>query len=60
VIAAVVSSIPEDSPVTDPYQPAPGVELTHPEWSRSATIYQINTRQFTAEGTLAAAARELP
>jgi len=46
--------------VTDPYQPAPGVELTHPEWSRSATIYQINTRQFTAEGTLAAAARELP
>ncbi|CCI52324.1 MAG: alpha-amylase family glycosyl hydrolase [Tetrasphaera jenkinsii] len=46
--------------MTDRYLPAPGVEITHPEWSRSATIYQINTRQFTAEGTLAAAAQQLP
>ena len=46
--------------MTDRYLPAPGVEITHPEWSRSATIYQINTRQFTSEGTLAAAAQQLP
>jgi len=47
--------------VTDPrYQPAPEVELTHPEWSKNATIYQINTRQFSEEGTLRAAAEQLP
>jgi glycosidase len=38
----------------------PDVALTHPEWSRDATIYQINTRQFTDEGTFAAAAAHLP
>ncbi|MCB1302051.1 MAG: alpha-amylase, partial [Tetrasphaera sp.] len=47
--------------MTDPrYQPAPEVELTHPEWSKNATIYQINTRQFSEEGTLRAAAEQLP
>jgi glycosidase len=38
----------------------PTARLTHPDWCRSAAIYQVNTRQFTAEGTLAAARRELP
>ena len=37
------------------YQPAPLVRIKHPEWSKNATIYQINTRQFTAEGTFRAA-----
>jgi glycosidase len=47
--------------VTDPrYLPAPEVELTHPEWSKAATIYQLNTRQFSPEGTLRAAAQQLP
>lgn len=45
---------------SDPYQPQPYVKLRHPEWSKNATIYQINLRQFTAEGTLRAAERELP
>ena len=31
---------------TGPYTPAPEVRLTHPDWARSATIYQINQRQF--------------
>ncbi len=44
----------------NPYQPLPQVRLTHPEWSKSATIYQINTRQFTLEGTLRAAEAHLP
>ena len=44
----------------DPYQPAPYVQFQHAEWTRNATIYQINTRQFTAEGTFRAAERELP
>ncbi len=42
------------------YQPVPPVRLTHPEWSKNATIYQINTRQFTPEGTFKAAETQLP
>jgi 1,4-alpha-glucan branching enzyme len=34
--------------------------ILHPEWSRNAAIYQINTRQFTPEGTFAAAEAHLP
>lgn len=45
---------------TDPYAPRPYVELSHPDWSRNAVIYQINTRQFTPEGTFRAARAELP
>lgn len=44
----------------NPYQPKPFVSLSHPEWSKNATIYQINTRQFTAEGTFRAAEQHLP
>lgn len=43
-----------------PYEPRPYVELTHPEWARDAVIYQINTRQFTEEGTFRAAQEQLP
>ncbi|WP_066546355.1 MULTISPECIES: alpha-amylase family glycosyl hydrolase [unclassified Sphingomonas] len=42
------------------YTPRPFVQVKHPEWSKNATIYQLNTRQFTREGTFAAATRELP
>ena len=34
--------------------------MNHPDWARAATVYQINTRQFTPEGTLWAAAEQLP
>lgn len=44
----------------NPYLPTPDVQLHHPEWSRSATIYQINQRHFTPEGTLRAAETHLP
>jgi glycosidase len=46
--------------LTNPYVPAPEVTLNHPEWCKNATIYQINTRQFTREGTFAAAQAHLP
>ncbi|MEO5832484.1 MAG: alpha-amylase family glycosyl hydrolase [Nakamurella sp.] len=46
--------------VPHPYAPRPDVRLRHPEWSRDATIYQINTRQFTEEGTFTAAVAHLP
>lgn len=44
----------------DPWTPQPYVEVTNPEWSRDAVLYQINTRQFTREGTFRAAGKELP
>lgn len=50
----------EATAVADPYQPVPYVKLTHPEWAKNATIYQINLRQFTAEGTFRAAEAHLP
>lgn len=45
---------------SNPYQPTPFVKVQHPEWSRNATIYELNTRQFTTEGTFAAAEVHLP
>ncbi|TSA30493.1 MAG: alpha-amylase [Bacteroidetes bacterium] len=32
----------------------------HPEWSRNATIYEVNVRQFTPEGTFRAFEEHLP
>ncbi|MEO0573971.1 MAG: alpha-amylase family glycosyl hydrolase [Pseudomonadota bacterium] len=42
------------------HTPKPYVRLTHPEWARNATLYQINVRQFSAAGTFKAAEAELP
>ena len=44
----------------DPWQPKAYVEIEHPDWAKDAVLYQINTRQFTPEGTFRAAERELP
>lgn len=33
---------------------------THPEWSKNSTIYEVNIRQFSEEGTFAAFQKELP
>lgn len=46
-------------PELNPYQPTPYVTLDHPEWSKNAAIYEINTRQFTREGTFNAAENHL-
>jgi len=45
---------------SDPYTPQPYVTLKHPAWSKDAVLYQINTRQFTPEGTFRAAEKQLP
>ena len=34
--------------------------IQHPEWARHATIYQVNVRQYTPQGTLRAAEADLP
>jgi glycosidase len=44
----------------DPYTPVPYVQFKHADWTRNASIYQLNTRQFTPEGTFTAAAAQLP
>ncbi|HEY0081128.1 MAG TPA: alpha-amylase family glycosyl hydrolase, partial [Pyrinomonadaceae bacterium] len=51
---------PNQTPGSNPYRPAPYVRLRHPEWTKNAVIYQINTRQFTDEGTFRAAEKHLP
>lgn len=47
-------------PNANPYMPSAYVKLKHPEWTKNAVIYQINTRQFTPEGTFRAAEAQLP
>ena len=34
--------------------------IVHPEWSKNAVIYEVNTRQFTPEGTFKAFEKHLP
>ena len=49
------------SQTKDPrYQPKEYVEITHPEWSKNATIYEVNVRQYTPEGTFKAFENHLP
>jgi glycosidase len=45
---------------SNPYQPVPYVKIKHPQWSKNAAIYQLNTRQFSPQGTFAAAEKQLP
>jgi glycosidase len=42
------------------YTPRDVVEVTNAGWTRDAVLYQLNTRQFTPEGTFAAAQKQLP
>ena len=42
------------------HAPRAYVTFENAEWTRDAVLYQINTRQFTAEGTLRAAEAHLP
>ena len=44
----------------DRYAPQDLTGAKHPQWSKNAAIYQINTRQFTPEGTFRAAEKQLP
>ncbi len=42
------------------YAPRDVVEVTNADWTRDAVLYQLNTRQFTSEGTFKAAQAQLP
>lgn len=60
IVAALIGLAACGDGARDPYAPQPYVQLEHPEWARDAVIYQINTRQFTPEGTFNAARAQLP
>ena len=57
--AASATPAPRAAHVVD-HTPEPYVRIAHPDWTRDAAIYQINTRQFTPEGTFRAAQAQLP
>jgi cyclomaltodextrinase len=59
-VLIAVSSHAQKLKATDPYQPKKYVELRHPDWSRNAVLYQVNIRQYTAEGTFKAFEAQLP
>ncbi|MEI7664366.1 MAG: alpha-amylase, partial [Bacteroidota bacterium] len=43
-----------------PRQAAESGPVQHVEWSRRATIYEVNIRQYTPQGTFKAFEQELP
>jgi len=57
-LALLLAPLPAIAQPVDPYTPESFAGVTHPDWSRKAIIYQVNTRQFTPQGTFAAATRE--
>lgn len=59
-VAPAQSQTLTQSAAASSYRPTPYVKLKHPEWAKNAVIYQINTRQFTREGTFRAAEAHLP
>jgi 1,4-alpha-glucan branching enzyme len=50
----------DDSNSDTRYQPKEYVKLKHSDWSKNATIYEVNVRQFTPEGTFKAFESHLP
>jgi len=62
LIAAVVLSAACQSKSRTAEAPAAAASasVVHPAWARSATIYEVNVRQFTPEGTIAAIQPHLP
>ena len=46
--------------MTSSHAAASTTDLPHVAWSRQAVIYQVNVRQYSADGTLEAAMAELP
>jgi cyclomaltodextrinase / maltogenic alpha-amylase / neopullulanase len=47
-------------PATGNSNPTGYVKVKHPDWSRNATIYEVNIRQYTPEGTFKAFESHLP
>lgn len=60
-IALLAGALAATPTLAEPdYTPRDVVEVQNAAWTADAVIYQINTRQFTSEGTFAAAQKQLP
>ena len=44
----------KNQPTDSAYIPKAYVQIKHPEWTKNATIYEVNIRQYTPEGTFKA------
>ncbi|OWK74323.1 alpha-amlyase [Flavobacteriaceae bacterium JJC] len=42
------------------YQPKTYVEIKNPEWVKNATLYELNVRQFSEEGSFKAVEKQIP
>lgn len=61
VLALLAGALTAAPALAEPdYTPRDPVEITNAAWTADAVLYQLNTRQFTREGTFAAAQRQLP
>lgn len=59
-IIMTVTSCQQPKTSDSAYQPKPYVQLQHPDWSKNSTIYEVNIRQYTPEGTFKAFESHLP
>lgn len=60
VIIMTFTSCQQSKTNDSAYQPKPYVQLQHPDWSKNSTIYEVNIRQYTPEGTFKAFESHLP
>ena len=61
VLALLAAALTATPALAEPdYTPRAMVEVENAAWTADAVLYQMNTRQFTPEGTFAAAQRQLP
>ncbi|WP_294209634.1 alpha-amylase family glycosyl hydrolase [uncultured Chryseobacterium sp.] len=49
-----------EQPYHPRYLPKKYVEITPPDWIKNATVYELNIRQFSEEGTFKAIEKQLP
>lgn len=59
-IALIVLMVGCNPPKTEQTKEQALVQVQHPEWSKNLSIYEINVRQFTPEGTFLALENHLP
>ncbi|MDB5235858.1 MAG: hypothetical protein JWR44_2851 [Hymenobacter sp.] len=50
----------DNAAVATPAASAPAFTIKHPAWASNATIYQVNVRQFSPQGTFRAVEPDLP
>ncbi len=60
LLLSPVSAMSDEAISLNKYQPKPFVKVSHPEWVKNATIYEVNIRQYTKQGTFNAFTEHLP